>query len=470
MSKDTKLHILILATLSFIISIAYMPAQFYAGDSYAIKLISNNLIDNGDIGIDYSKRESLTDFLTNKDQYFFENDNEQKFYQRWGVLNPIFFAIPDILSTTPLGLDISKEQIKRHGIFNAFLSSVLVVTIFLICGIFSKSNIHNSIYCLIAVYGSFIWHYTLAQSYEIIQLVLFNLALLFTFKYKTSKNKNNRIAFNIVLVLLIFTKSVYFIFIPLFILFLEDFKFKGLHKKVIKYLPELVIYSCCVLFFIYLQNTFFQESFPERTAHPHDLTKVDFAIAHIPYRFKEYFLSLNKNIILYVPALIFSLFGWSDFFRTYKDHATLILLSFAILTPIVLSFHIYGDWCFGPRYYIALFPSLSLGLLFTLKRKSTIRIFMVMTFLVFTTFQLIFIQRKFHFNYIVKEHVRAAKVETKYFMKHPLLQSLDLLRSNENHPLLNELVQKQVSGIKYSKIEKELNIAKCKLLHKNLCF
>lgn len=466
-NKKYLCSLAVVSIISFLMTFLFIHKSFYAGDAYAIKLTSNNLRAENHLGISYERRDELHGFLDNKDQYFFENDSKQRFYQRWGVLNPLLVAIPDLFSKSTDDLFISQNQVFRHGLYNAILSTLVAMGLFLIIQRFAKNHILSTSLSLCFMYSSFIWHYLLAQSYELFQLLFFIFYVISLYLYKTYRTESFRICLSLSLILLVFTKSVFFLVALPGILYVCDYRL----SEFIKLKREIVLLALMVLAFLVLQNYFFTENFPIRTAHPHDPTVKDFSLNHIIPRFKEYFLSFNKGMFFYFPPFIFSIFYWKRFYKEFRSEAIFIASTFLLFSFAALSFHIYGDWCFGPRYYIFILPFMSLPCLYIFKSRSKIRYVFVLVSIIYTFLQFQYEQMGFHFSYHVEGAFKNQKIVTDDFSKHKLFVSYQMHRyyRTGEHPSLDKAIEQQVSGINYNNLKRNLDLYRCDLFFEWLC-
>lgn len=77
MNKKIVIPILLLVGIA-VFQFVTMPAFFYPGDNSAIRAEAANWVNTGRLGIDYSRRAELGGMLTERGQYFFENDPKQR--------------------------------------------------------------------------------------------------------------------------------------------------------------------------------------------------------------------------------------------------------------------------------------------------------------------------------------------------------------------------------------------------------
>src|SRR5882672_11053204 len=74
-----------------------MPAEIYSGDPTVIRAIANFWVVEGEWGIPYSWKPGISPNLyAKKNNFYVENDRDEKLYSRWGEMNTLLFAIPEI--------------------------------------------------------------------------------------------------------------------------------------------------------------------------------------------------------------------------------------------------------------------------------------------------------------------------------------------------------------------------------------
>ena len=276
-----------------------------------------------------------------------------------------------------------------------------------------------------------------------------------------------RILLNISFIFLVLTKSVFFILIVPGLLYLADYNFRSL----LRYKYEILLTVLLVGIYLYLQNYFFTENFPIRTAHPEDTTVKDFSFSHFIPRFREYFLSLDRAIFFFFPPLVFSFRYWKKFYNDFKSEALLFVGSFLFFSLVALHFHIYGDWCFGPRYYIFILPLVSMPCFYFFNLKSKLRFLFLLSAITYSFFQFNYTQKNFHFSYRLSGAFSKLGVETNEFDKNKLLVSRDLslYYLTGEHPALEQAIEQQVSGLTYIKLKEQLDVYRCDLVFDVFC-
>jgi hypothetical protein len=89
---------------------------------------------------------------------------------------------------------------------------------------------------------------------------------------------------------------------------------------------------------------------------------------NIPTGLHGYLLAPSHSIFLYFPIFVFALFGYPEFFKSYRPD-TLLFSSLGLVMLLVYSK--LGDWTggwgYGPRYMLPYLPLLSLTFLKTME-------------------------------------------------------------------------------------------------------
>lgn len=467
----------IICSLTFILGFIFMPKDFYAGDSVAIKMTAINFVNTGKIGLPLKEREILGALVKNKDQYFFENEKKNKLYQRWGALNPITFAIPDLLSSTD-DYEITSQHTFRHNIYNIILYTLFAFIFIKTLELFTKNKMAILLTSSSVLFSSILWHYSRAQAYEIFQVVFFSVFTLSLFKFKRTKNRKYKLLYLGSFICMVFTKSILFLCAPIIILYLNDFSIKRiiqLQSLLKRHLIDIVVISFCVSLFLFNQKFFFNEFFPIRTAHPANPNEIDFSIKFFWPRFKDYFFSIDKGIIFHFPLLIFSFINFKKFFK-YRNEALYIISVFLIFSPVIMMFHTTGEWCIGPRYYLFILPYLALPAYIFFENSHIFLKLLAVSISSFATILLVIsFTQSFHFSYRLMGHAQQYKLEKAKddLSKHKFLIAKDLffyLRNSKNEPIiLKEIVEKNLSGKTYDQVDYSIRSMSCNLYWKKLC-
>ena len=83
-----------------------MPSMIYPGDRNASRMQAINVVTKGELGIPYTDRAMLGGFLDERGQYFFENDEKERIYSKYGI-GYTLFQIPPLLVIKQLSPGLS---------------------------------------------------------------------------------------------------------------------------------------------------------------------------------------------------------------------------------------------------------------------------------------------------------------------------------------------------------------------------
>jgi hypothetical protein len=354
-----------------IVNFLTMPKYFYPGDALAIKLSAINLLTNNDLGISYSNRDRIEDFFAVPGHGFHDNASKRKYYSRWGFINTIIFAVPELMNSKNV-IEIDNNTIFYHNCFNVATSILIAIYLFNIGCLYSRSIFSKIFYTLMILYSTFYWNYLRAQSYDILQ-ILFFLAFYYHFISYRRKICSSRsdylmdiIASNVALVLLVLSKN-FFAFVYAGIALNYFFNKNKEGKRFVRlegYCHALSIALLMLTIIIsnnYLYSTYV---FTKNASHdPYNPTIIPFSTGHYTLNIKRYLFGIQSNLLLHFPPLIFSPLGLSTFYKNYREDFTFISIVCLISSLLLGAFYSRGEWCYGPRFFLFILPLLSLPLI-----------------------------------------------------------------------------------------------------------
>lgn len=317
-----------------------------------LKFSSVKLVNDYDFGFKKEDRLPILSFLGFKGQYFTEVENSQKLYSRWGVFATLASAIPELFRVQSTEIAVTKDSIFYHNIYNIVLSLLVAVLLYKISGVYSRLTMAKFIFTMTILYSTYIFNYMRAQSYEILQLLLF-----LSIYYSIITGQKKMMHFSLWALILI--KKVYLLlYIPVAfdLLYTRHFFTK---KNFLQLCLSALIPLCLIAIANKLQfDTFFIKENP--TDYPFDPSKIAFSLQYIPLRLKEYFIGAKASIFLFFIPLAFALTKYKIFYRAYKNDFIFIIFSFIIIFVVLVNFHTIGQACYGPRFLIFILPLLSL--------------------------------------------------------------------------------------------------------------
>ena len=342
-----------------------MPQFFYRGDAYAIKLTAINLAKTGQMGIDYARRPHIEGFLSKKGQFFHENDQRKKFYSRWGFFNTVVFAVPELFRSNPF-VELTYQSMLYHNYLNVVVSMLVALYLFATATLFVKSRAIAACYALSCLYTTFAWNYMRAQSYEIWHLFFFaGFFYHFVKDVRAPKATSQAVAWNVYLGFLVLSKAFYILLYPVVALSLwEQVGWRKWQRAITTIATRAFLPSLVVLFIILLTNNYFYGKYlPLRASYdPYSLTENIFTLKNYPARLYDYFIKINRNIFTHFPLIPFAAAGAVTFYRRFGCEYRPVLFSFAIISLGLLAFYGVGEWCYGPRFYLFILPTLCLPL------------------------------------------------------------------------------------------------------------
>jgi hypothetical protein len=157
------------------IQLLTMPKFLYPGDAFASRAEASDLIRTGSLGIASQHRQSLADMVSERGQYFFENDHQQKFYSKFGVGNALLYVPPLLVeylwTGSPPGLlHNTRRFILILNVYQILFTLVATAYLYRAAEFYTTSRWLPSIFVLISVYGTFLWFYLRAPTHEVFQV------------------------------------------------------------------------------------------------------------------------------------------------------------------------------------------------------------------------------------------------------------------------------------------------------------
>ncbi len=349
------------------LGILTMPKELYPGDNHGIRLAATNFYLNGDIGIDYSLRDSLYPYLEAKGQVFLENDERQKFYSRWGELNTLLFTIPEMIRRpTQLNL-IFEEVIVYADAMSVVFSLLAAIYLFLLVRCVGGSPWASAMLVLCCFYGSFLWVYLRAQTYEVVHLFLFTGYVYHVVRHVQKAQRRlsmDLLVSQILLFMLVLSKSTFFVLYGPTVLTLWQMRMRKELGAVFAFCATALSVH---LGLVYWKTGIFQLT-TEGASFPN--TPNVFSYKNIIPRLRDYTVNVKSSLFSMFPQLGFALVFWPGFWKEKRIETQFILMTIAINLALFLLFYARGEICYGPRYFTFLLPLMSLPLVRLLDDKS----------------------------------------------------------------------------------------------------
>lgn len=350
------------------LAVLTMPSQLYPGDNHTIRIAAANFYLTGDLGIDYSLKEKLDPYLSRKGQFFIENDSRKKFYSRYGEMNTLLFAIPELIRQ-PSDVGMSGDMVFYGNIQNLAFIILTTIYLFSLLRIFGGSSAGASVIVWCALYGTFVWPYLRAQTYEIIHLAFF-LGVFYHFARFVQTGKGAQlIASQIFLAMLVLSKNSFFLLYPalLVALWVAGYQWRRWSAVVIGCGSVALAAYFAVIYF----KTGVLQITAEGAPNVDDLPRIGvFSMRYFFPNLREYSIGANGSLFLLFPPLLLALPFWPQFWRQRRSEATFLLMSFALTAVMQLFFNSRGELCYGPRYFVFILPAMSLPLLYAFRGGS----------------------------------------------------------------------------------------------------
>ena len=374
----SALLLLAVATVQFVT----MPAFFYPGDNFAMRAETANWVNTGNLGIDYSQRAELGGMLTERGQYFYENDEKQLFFSRYGIGDTVLFLPPyavykAIYGSVPL-MGTPNELLFILNCYSVLFATASTLFLYLIAGLLTSTLWIRIAFTLASLYATFCAHYLKQPQHENFQialsLVFFYFALRF-FLYEGERKPWWSVGVACFAAgALVTTKSsfvLYYVALGLAVL-IDGFSkhgknFKGvLWKPMGKYILWIGVPAMLALVVLLISNTV-------RFGSPSDSgygqwmrngTKTDYFSLSLLKKTLPLFLWKpgNHNIFLHYPLFIAAIPGFFFLYRKNRASFWLLIISSVIYFFPIASYSGWaGGWCYGPRHLIFILMSGSIA-------------------------------------------------------------------------------------------------------------
>lgn len=349
--------IFLIVPIIFALQILTMPNDL-AGDGNAIRKVSAWLAHHGEWGIPFDQRANLGRYLENRNQWFIESDEHQRFYSRWGEANTLIYAITEFMRGGD-ALQVSHAQLLYTNGLNAFFAMILALYWVLLGRLFKTKP--WAVIAIIAVcfYATFVWHYLRMQTYEIFQLVFFTAFVFHSLAFAAKKKWWHLTAAMCCLFLAAHVKTLFFIFFPcsLWLIWRMKLSKASRRRATLVLLGAFGISLSSHLAIAAYKLGYFSLS---GDAPPPEGWGSDFGLQYIPHRLSEMFLQSKTSLLLHFPQLMVSAVLWPHFHRKFQLESEFLLSCLGITALTLLTFCTYGEWCYGLRYWVFLLPILML--------------------------------------------------------------------------------------------------------------
>lgn len=153
------------------------PAFFYSGDNFVTRAETVNLLTTGELGIAASRKAELGDFVSQRGQYFFENEARQKLFPKYGVAYTLLYVPPLLLEK---GLAGQLELIHNRGtlvmllnLYNLVFATIIFTYLWRLASLYTRRVWPTVVFVLASIFGTFLWFYLRAHAHDIFQIAGF---------------------------------------------------------------------------------------------------------------------------------------------------------------------------------------------------------------------------------------------------------------------------------------------------------
>jgi hypothetical protein len=380
-----------MALIGFVLFLT-MPAVEYVGDSCVIRDAAFYLLKTGNAGIPYADRDLVVSRLTERGQFFFENDEKERLFSKYGVANSILFLPPLIVKAVcsgemwrsgPGGMTLpsySDRFIFVLNVYNILIALWIVFYLYQLLRLYTARQTSILVFLFSAFFGAFLWNYLRAQTPEIFQVCFFlgYFYHLVMFRRLTdSVGSGARKVFlhlllsGVYAAMLTLMKLYYVFLFPAAILFLacaawksdraKSWQWRNYGKAVVYFLllPAIGAVILAGALQQYQFGSWLETGYGQWQSGgmAHDR----FSVSNMPAAIYGLLGSIDKSCIIHFPLLGFALFGYMSFQRRYPLETGLMAGLFVFYVLLISGFSNWsGDICYGPRYLLFLLPVVSL--------------------------------------------------------------------------------------------------------------
>lgn len=394
-----------------------MPRVLSPGDGYGPRTVAANLVMTGHLAIPFSERDKI-DYLSTRGEYFFEDDQRQLLFSKWGIFNTICnlpAALAERIYAGKVDLvDLSLSYIFFVNLNYLLLSLILIAYLYQITALYEKEARPRLIVVVTMVFATYLWHYLRCHMHELFQLLPF---LGFIYHYllflrisaeepEGGERRWRHLTISAVWVgLLVLAKPNYLAVMGaawIFVLAagptaasLGQRVRANLAANRTRVVLHLLVPSVCFVAILLLLNYYrFGDAFDngysqESLSAPGE---VGFSLGVLRESLPGFLLLPgNANIFLHFPLLFFALFGMRRFWKKWSAEAaflSFVVLSNCLLIACYLTWR--GEMTYGPRYLLLFVVIATLPLLETmrwmrerwetLRAKGVAALFAVVTF------------------------------------------------------------------------------------------
>lgn len=369
-----------------------MPATQYIGDAIAVRAGAFAMVKTGSPGIPYSETNALAGFLQSKGQYFFENDEKQMLFPKYGIGNTLLFLPPLLVQQavedpSPFlhwrdmaGRYYGRRTVLFLNLYNILAGLLIAGYLYALARLYTVRRTTMVVYVLACMFTTFLWHYLRAQASEVFQVWLFlgfHYHLVSHVRERARAGEGGRMGWGHLLAssvygaVLTLTKLYYGIVFPIawgYLLLAGRGECGQAAASVRKHLRQYLLFAvlpASVMTVLVAAANAYQFGSPFCSGYGqwvvNGVRNDSFGLANYPVALSGFLFGVGKNIILHFPVLAIAFFGYRRFVEKHPGEAGLQAVLFVAVMGIVCGFSNWsGDICYGPRYLLCVLPVLSL--------------------------------------------------------------------------------------------------------------
>jgi len=364
----------LLLVLVFAVNTISMPRRFYSGDAFAARAGAAHFINTGRFGIEFTERDQIADLLDEKGQYLFNNDEQARFYSKYGMVNSALFFPPLLLEKLVVGrlglITKTRSLLLYLNLYFVLLSLLIAFYLFRLASLYTARPWVALAFALACLYGTFLWNYLRAQTFEIFQVLFFVMLAYHWIVYWRTARCSSPQKGHLLLALgcaVIFSclKAYHALIFPVFLAAWAVEHHDTKEWKLGWREPTWILAAAaCTGIIVMLANQaqfggllefgYFQWQREGQLFH-------GFAWQNLRDAVPGFVLRENRSVFLHFPLLLLAIFGSRVYAGKHSYEALFLGLSFVTFFLFVSASKGWeGQACYGPRYLLPFLPALSL--------------------------------------------------------------------------------------------------------------
>jgi len=290
---------------------------------------------------------------------------------------------------------MSASQLKNRvfvlNLYNILFSLGIAAYLYFIALNYGASPKVAVIYVFGCLFGTFLWNYLRAQTFEIFQLCfflgLYYSLVRYTRLVKSGETRMTKTHFWLILFftsLLVLEKLAFVLLIPIVLAWILwiDMQFKNLYESnnisLWKYafrknLLSFTVFLAGLMMLVFWAN-WHRFGSPFNTGYAQWEQEKHFLTGNPADGLYGFLFDKQKSIFLYFPLLIFALFRFRSFLKKYTVEFVFVLtvfFTYYVFNSFFINWR--GNWCYGPRYLLFILPLLSLPVLNLFESEKNIK-------------------------------------------------------------------------------------------------